>query len=177
MGFEPVVIKYGHYSENEFKAALKDSLFGVWIGVHESQGIALQEALASDLPLVVLDATRFSDNYSQDANLLSGHFTDFATTSAPYFDSTCGIIIEDEAEMDAALLKMLQNHRYYKPRNYVLKELTLEASARKLVYLFERDISRFSQHTVVSPLRYYFAERAASIALNTENILNRYFSR
>lgn len=170
-GLEPVIIKYGQYEEIEFKAALNDALFGIWIGVHESQGIALQEALASDLPLLVLDASRFSDNYNMNTYLSSNCFNNFKTTSAPYFDCKCGIIIDDEASLDTAILKMRQHLYSFEPRNFVLKELSLDASARKLVELFEMVDEKLPQKANVSPMRYSYAKKVAKMSLNIDKVM------
>jgi glycosyltransferase involved in cell wall biosynthesis len=172
-GLEPVVLMYGQYEEIDFKVALKDALFGIWIGVHESQGIALQEALASDLPLLVLDASRFSDNYNQNMYLSSICFKNFTTTSAPYFDSKCGIIIDDEASLGTAILKMRQNLHFFEPRDFVLKELSLEASARKFVDFFEMVDDKLPQRANVSPMRYSCAEKVAKMSLNIDKVMKR----
>lgn len=173
-GLEPIIIKYGHYEEHEFKRALKEALFGIWIGRHESQGIALQEALASNVPLLVLDATRFSDNVTQNTYPFPEQFTNFRTTSAPYFDSTCGIIIDEETGLDTAIKTMLQDINSFEPRNYVLKELSLAASARKMVEFLKRTIDGVPQRAPGSFVKYTYAEMAAKVSLRADRVLRRF---
>ena len=44
------------YKENNFINYLKDSKYGIWLDASESQGFALQEALSSNVPLLVWNA-------------------------------------------------------------------------------------------------------------------------
>lgn len=95
------VIQYGFYTEEEYLQALNECRFGIWVGCSESQGIALQEALATNLPLVVLDSTSVFDTVSTNGkNYIGYHFPKnikhIKMTSAPYFDHRCGIKIEEK---------------------------------------------------------------------------------
>ncbi len=60
MGYKINLIEYGTYTEETYKYVLRRSFFGVWIGTTESQGIALQEALAANVPLIVLNSRNMS---------------------------------------------------------------------------------------------------------------------
>jgi len=136
------LIHYGYYKEEEYKKALKKSKFGIWIGCSESQGIGLQEALATNLPLIVLDATSLFDTVPTDAkNYIAYDFPknldSVRSTTAPYFDERCGIKIEKIDELENAIDKMFANFKHYKPREFVKENLSLEASAKKLVSFFE----------------------------------------
>ena len=48
------MIKYGSYTEEDFLNALHKAKFCIWIGCHESQGFAVQEALSCNVPLLVI---------------------------------------------------------------------------------------------------------------------------
>lgn len=176
LGLEPIVIRYGSYGESEFKAVLKDSRFGVWIGCHESQGIAFQEALATNLPLLVFDATSLFDNNSEKVSVAFRKFTEFKTTSAPYFDDKCGIIITDESCMDSALRTMLQNSEAFEPRNFILNELSLAISARKLRGFFENNAEQFSRRPQISSTIYSYSEKVATISLRFDKFVRRFFA-
>lgn len=82
------IIEYRKYKESDYKDVLKKSKFVIWHGRHESQGIALQEAMACDVPILVCDVTSVFqevNGYNWPENL-----REFEVTSAPYFDDRCG---------------------------------------------------------------------------------------
>lgn len=53
--YDPIRITYGKYHPSEFKNALADSIFAVFISRSESQGVALAEAWSMDVPTLVWD--------------------------------------------------------------------------------------------------------------------------
>ncbi len=129
------LVLYGHYEEREYLEALRNTSFIIWVGCHESQGIALQEALACDVPILVCDATRLSQarsTYKFDSAL-----DDFPVTTAPYFDETCGVKITDLSDLRSSIEFMLDNLERFAPRDYVLCNLSLEKQARAFVALWE----------------------------------------
>lgn len=136
------IIEYGKYSEEEYKKVLNESKFGIWIGCTESQGIALQEALATNLPLIVLDATTLFDNKikpkkSRFKKNTFKKLTSLKTTSVPYFDKRCGIKIKKLSELKGAITQLQSNFDNYCPSDYILENLTLENSALQLLGFFE----------------------------------------
>ena len=142
LNLEYSVIEYGKYSEKEYKKALNESKFGIWIGCTESQGIGLQEALATNLPLIVLDATTLFDNKikpqrSRFKKETYKKLTSLKTSSAPYFDERCGIKITALSELKGAIKQLQSKFDTYTPRDYILENLTLEKSANQLIELFE----------------------------------------
>ena len=56
-------IVYGSYSEDDYIRIVQKSKFGIWIGSHESQGFALEEALSMNCPLLVLDAQSMHEEF------------------------------------------------------------------------------------------------------------------
>ncbi len=137
------LIHYGFYKENDYKKALMECKFGIWIGCSESQGIGLEEALATNLPLIVLDATSLFDTVPTDSkNYFAYEFPkslkDIQTTTAPYFDERCGIKIKNISELQDAVTLMRYNLASYNPRAYIEENLTLEKSARWLLGFFEK---------------------------------------
>jgi hypothetical protein len=143
LNIEYILIKYGFYDEYEYKNALKNCYFGIWIGCSESQGIGLQEALATNLPLIVLDATSVFDTVPTDSkNYASYDFPkqleNIQTSTAPYFDQRCGIKIDKIDDLEQAVDIMKNNIEHYNPRAYIEENLTLEKSAKWLVSFFEQ---------------------------------------
>lgn len=152
------VIIYGDYKEETYKQALQECCFGIWIGHHESQGIGLQEALATNLPLIVLDATSLFDTFNESYKFPK-YLVNIKTSSAPYFDKRCGIKILSINELENAIIMMQNNLKNYQPREYVLENLSLEYSAKRLVSFFDviknTDTNSFN-YQKLSYILYYF---------------------
>ena len=143
LGLEYVLIHYGFYEELVYKKALKECKIGIWIGCSESQGIGLQEALATNLPLIVIDSESIHDAIMTDSKKYFGYsfrekLTVIKTTSAPYFDKRCGIIINSTDYLTESITTMLSNIKNYKPREYIEETLTLEKSANSLIVFFNQ---------------------------------------
>lgn len=136
-GYNPLVIKYGEYDENEYKTLLSKSLFGIWIGTSESQGIALQEALASNLPLIVCDVNSLFEAKGKNDYLFPEKLRDFKPTSVPYFDERCGIIINDISKLGDSIRKISGKITSYNPREYIMENLSLEKQAIELLSFFD----------------------------------------
>ena len=73
------VFKYGEYDNNVLISQAKKSKFGIIISSTESQGFAIQELMAFNLPLLVWDSkkSKFEDK-------------EIEGTSVPYWSSDCG---------------------------------------------------------------------------------------
>ncbi len=129
------LVLYGQYNEHEYKDLLSKTSFIVWHGRHESQGIALQEALACDVPILVCDAISLAQ--ARSTYVFSSELSKFPVTAAPYFDHTCGIKITDLSELRTSIERMVNKKKSFHPREYVLKNLSLEGQARAFVSLWE----------------------------------------
>lgn len=127
------LINYGQYQESDYKKILQNTLFIIWHGCHESQGIALQEALACNVPILVCDVTKLSQQYGRnwDKSLDS-----IRVTSAPYFDESCGKKITDLSLLKQSIESMIDNLNRYAPREHILKNLSLEKQAKDFVELW-----------------------------------------
>jgi hypothetical protein len=137
MGFNPLVIRFGEYDEAQFKQILSKSKFGIWIGTSESQGIALQEALASGLPLIVCNVNSLFETTTEDGYRFSKKLRSFKATSVPYFDHRCGIVINDLSNLKGAINEILINISNYNPREFIIENLSLEKQARELLSFFD----------------------------------------
>ena len=56
------------YDENEYLTFLKDAKYGIWLGCHESQGFALEEALSCNVPLLVWNVKTMDQEYNSNYN-------------------------------------------------------------------------------------------------------------
>ena len=117
------LLSYGSYTEEDLITACSNSLFAILNTDTESQGIAYQEILSMGVPCYVVDKTIW--DYDKDKP--------FPATSAPYFDKRCGIKHKNLSRL-AEFLDCLNG---YKPREYILDNLTLEKCASEYVKLLE----------------------------------------
>jgi len=135
------VMSYGSYSEGEYKQVLSQSRYAVWLGMSESQGLALEEALAANVPMVVCDAPvkEQMEAIKKRMNEESlGGIGPIDATSAPYFDERCGLKIKGLGKLEEALETIESHLSDFHPREYVLENLTLEKQAREFVEIFRR---------------------------------------
>ncbi len=136
LGLSYRLVLYQSYSETEYKQLLSDTSFVIWHGGAESQGIALQEAMAMNVPILLCDVASVSQTHG--GYPFASQFHDLPVTAAPYFDENCGIRITDLDVLPTALHQMLQQCDMFQPRDYVLGHLSLEGQARAFIALWER---------------------------------------
>jgi glycosyltransferase involved in cell wall biosynthesis len=137
LGLHCTLVIYDRYTELEFKEALAKTNFIIWHGPHESQGLALQEAMACNVPILVCDATSLLQAKSSKYRFPS-ELAKFLVTSIPYFDVTCGIHITELSQLANAIQEMLARRESFQPREYILKNLSLERQARAFIGLWEQ---------------------------------------
>ncbi len=133
------VISYGSYAQSDYLASLRSCSFVIWLGRQESQGIALQEALATDVPVLVVDAISLFQQHPPDKPraLFPPRLASTRTTSAPYFDERCGIKVDSLNYLDDSLALMRERLPSFEPREFVRERLSLEKRAREFVGFFE----------------------------------------
>ena len=117
------LITYGSYTEEQLIDVARRSRFCFTITGTESQGIAYQEILSMGVPCYVIDKPVWDDQPEHT----------FPATSTPYFDDKCGIKCVDLSEFKTFLNYL----EIYKPRDYILENLTLEKCASEYVKLLE----------------------------------------
>lgn len=127
INFETII--YGSYNENDYYSLLKRTKYIIWLGMYESQGIALEEALSCNIPMIVLDNQKLLNDFDKD------------TTSAPYFDDRCGLKIKNMEKLDANIDIMEKTYMELKPRDYVLENLELKKQAEKFIDLYEKNFN------------------------------------
>jgi glycosyltransferase involved in cell wall biosynthesis len=112
------IITYGQYQIGEYKAQLEQAKGLIWLSRTESQGMALLEALAMDVPVLCLENVYWK-HYSPN---LKKFFTYSSASSAPYFSEQCGIFFKNFKEFSCQVFtefnKMLL---YFQPRNYLVE--------------------------------------------------------
>lgn len=112
------LFKYGTYSNNDLINEARKSKFCVLINGSESQGIAVQEILMTNLPIFVWNV--------KSANLNN------ISSSAPYFDDRCGMIAGNFNEFINNFDNFVNNLNYYEPRQIILDKMTFEKFVNNL---------------------------------------------
>jgi hypothetical protein len=132
LGLRYVKVVYGSYKEEEYLEILRSSRFGVWVGAHESQGFALQEALSCNVPLVVWDVERIGQEIGNGGKEnYTGLAGEFWATSCPYWSDRCGIHIRSVLEFKEAIQEIQKPRAAWEPRKFILESLSPVALAVK----------------------------------------------
>jgi glycosyltransferase involved in cell wall biosynthesis len=132
------IVRYPTYRERVYKRLLREARYIVWVGRQESQGIALQEALAANVPLLLWDVTHMGQWQAnkREMDVFSAEQNAHWATAAEYFDHTCGVRIFLETELAGALDRMEQQYSGFAPRKYIESHLSLEKQARDFVEIY-----------------------------------------
>lgn len=131
---EYTLIQYGSYSEEEYINLLDRSSYGIWLGSHESQGFALEEALSMNVPLLVWSTRSMSQEYGcgQNYSNIPG-----IMTSVPYWSNKCGEVFFDECNLENTFDLFKSKLHDYRPREYIVQNLSMKARADGLKQLVE----------------------------------------
>ena len=111
------VLTYGDYKNKQLVKYALRSKFGLILGSTESQGIAINELMATNLPLFVIDKN--INNY-ENIKLYG--------TTVPYWSSECGEKILDLNDFKMSFQRFLKNYESntYKPNNLINEKLSFE---------------------------------------------------
>ena len=135
------VIRYGHYKEADYKAALARCRSMIFLCEHESQGIACQQALSSGVPVFAWDR----GGPWQDPKYFP-HKVQYegGVSSVPYFDARCGMTFTDAASFTSGWSKFWSHVSAgdFAPRDYVVENLTLEKGALHYYEIAEAAMQR-----------------------------------
>jgi len=130
------LIVYGNYKEEDYIQTLHSSKFGIWIGRHESQGFALEEALSCNVPLLVFDCTSMFQEFNEKNEVCYknelGKYS-LKATSVPYWSDTCGIKFTELSQFEMNLDRMIQEYNSFQPRAFVEATLSPQACADRLI--------------------------------------------
>jgi hypothetical protein len=132
-------IRYGSYTEEQYMQELKQCKFMLVIDGHESQGFALQEAMSTNTPLLVLDATSLFDEISDNGTSFWKVKTSkiIPATSVPYWsDAECGIKITNIEDLPSALDTMMTSYQTFSPRDYVVRSLSAKVCMKRILDYF-----------------------------------------
>ncbi len=125
-------IKYGQYKPAELKEKVHQSKAVVFLCEHETQGIAYQQILSTNTPIFAWDR----GGYWQDPYYFPEKVKYKPVSSVPYWDERCGLKFADVDEFKNTLNTFLNNRETFKPRDYILENLTLEICAQRYVDIY-----------------------------------------
>jgi SAM-dependent methyltransferase len=134
-GLKSVEFSYGSYKQQDYLEALKRSKFALWIGSHESQGFAFQEAMAMNVPILCWDATSMFDEFGSYKEY-RGSKNLYATT-ATVWSSLCGERILRAYELPAALAAIQRNLDGYRPQEEIMRRCSDAITIKAIVDHFE----------------------------------------
>lgn len=117
------VMRYGAHHYDDYIAALRTSRCMAFFAHQETQGMAYQECLASNVPIFAWDEGTWPSPVVEELNR-----GPIACTSVPYFDARCGVTftIENMGSLWDAFFQSLDS---FEPRQFVAERLTLTESA------------------------------------------------
>ena len=130
LGASHRTLRYGAYEPGEFRDALRECKALLFLSAHESQGLACEEAMASGVPVLAWDPGR-----CQDPDRFLWGDADIPTSSVPYFDERCGLTFRDFPDFENKVGPFLDaaQRSAFRPRDYVLENLTVERCSAKFV--------------------------------------------
>ena len=123
------IMRYGSYDEGSFISAMQKCRYAVVIDGTESQGIALQEIMSSNVPIICWDVSMYTDmgeNYLVPAS------------SIPYWDERCGEQVFSASEFEKRLPYFISKLDTYNPRQYILENLSLEIKTNDILNFFKK---------------------------------------
>jgi|TARA_B110001452_G_C15211523_1_gene420207 hypothetical protein len=116
------------YNENEFLSYLKTCKYGIVLGRHESQGFAIEEMLSCDVPLLIWGVTLHNQEYPYRNEYK--HVKSNVPT-VPYWSSECGELFYNYTELENSYNKFISNIEKYKPRQFILDNLSMETCSKR----------------------------------------------
>ena len=119
------------YDEKEYIKTLQSAKYGIWLGAHESQGFALQEALSCNVPLLVWNVKNMNQEYGFN-------YPSIPATTIPYWDNRCGEFFYEQKDFLKTYDKFILNLNSYKPRKYILENLSVKKCSENFIKLINK---------------------------------------
>ena len=127
-------IKYGHYNHAELQEKLKKAKAVIFLCEHETQGIAYQQILSSNVPVLAWDR----EGYWQDPYYYPHKVKYQPVSSVPYWDARCGLKFADANHFEQKLTDFMSMMNDFKPRDYIVENLSLEKCAQLYLDIYNQ---------------------------------------
>lgn len=125
------ILQYGDITHETFKKHLSQSKSMIFLCEHETQGMAYQEALASNIPILAWDYGWWSHPVW---TVYSKH--PIEATSVPFFSNECGEKFKMISDFPKAFEKFWANLKNYKPRHFIQEHLSFAKSAETYAKIY-----------------------------------------
>ena len=123
-GLRTQVIRYKHHDHKTYRRLLERSRAMIFVCEHETQGLAYQEALASNVPVLAWDNGYWLDPLWKKVSSMM-----IPASTVPFFSAECGDRFVDFAGFEPALGRFLNRMPLFQPRRYVLENLSMRRSS------------------------------------------------
>jgi hypothetical protein len=134
-GLSHQYMRYGKYMPDDLLLATQNCKAVIFLCEHETQGLAYQQILATDTPILGWDQGEYwLDPYYYPHKVKYG-----PVSSLPYWDERCGEKFKAIENFDDALhlFQSKLKQEKYSPRDYILENLTLEKCAEHYVAIHQ----------------------------------------
>jgi hypothetical protein len=130
-GLRVATLRYGFYKEKEFASLLQRCRAMIYLGEHETQGIAYQQTLSCGVPILAWN----QGGCWRDPQYYPHRVQFGPVTSVPYWDERCGLTFAGGHEFPETFGRFwdLAASGHYRPRDYILENLTLEKCALRYI--------------------------------------------
>ncbi|MCC8425735.1 glycosyltransferase [Mucilaginibacter sp. UR6-11] len=137
-------IKYGAYTPAELKDKLSRSKAVIFLCEHETQGLAYQQILSANTPILAWDR----GGYWQDPEYYPDRVKYGPVSSVPYWDDRCGKKFTGAADFEETLAGFLADINLFKPRDYVIENLSLEKCASAYLKIVQDTYSTLNNEAI-----------------------------
>ena len=129
-------IRYGNYQPKDLFKKLEMSKAVIFLCEHETQGIAYQQILSCNIPILAWN----QGGFWQDPSYYPHKVKYSPVSSIPYWDERCGLKFRTQSEFLQKLneFEELSKMKQFNPRHYILENLTLEICAQKYVDIYNK---------------------------------------
>lgn len=128
------IIEYGKYNHNDLIKQLAAAKAAIFLCEHETQGIAYQQILATDTPILAYDTAGYWKDPSFYPNLVKYK----PVSSVPYWNEDCGLKFNSIEEFPNVLDSFFDNIKTFSPRSYIIQNLTLAKCAQEYVAIYNQ---------------------------------------
>lgn len=133
------IISYGSYNESYYISLLNKCKFMISVDAHESQGFALEEAMSTNIPMIVINATSmFDEVFSNDTPVYEKYKGTYKmlATSVGYWSDKCGILTTIDNFSEKDVIEITSNLEKYKGRDYIEETLSYKVCMKRILNYF-----------------------------------------
>lgn len=122
IGYSTHLFTYGSFNHKDYLSALRDAPYLIYLSKSESQGLALQEAWAHDVPTLVNQSTNWKDGQTS---------WEASQINCPYLTPELGTVFETSDQIPSLIFQISELH----PKSYCDEHLSDRVSAEALMKL------------------------------------------